>query len=65
MKNILLACLVILLSACQQPTVYVYTQALSTNQKQQLETKLAAQTLPYQYQNIVVPKAYKNATLVV
>ncbi|MBB1346382.1 hypothetical protein [Pseudoalteromonas sp. SG45-2] len=65
MKNILLVCLAFLLGACQQPTVYVYTQALSANQKQQLEAKLAAQTLPYKYQNIAVPKAYKNATLIV
>ena len=65
MKNILLACLVILLSACQQPTVYVYTQALSANQKQQLETRLAAQTLPYKYQSIAIPKAYQDATLIV
>ncbi|AQP99963.1 hypothetical protein B0W48_09300 [Pseudoalteromonas aliena] len=64
MKNgILVGLLLVLLTACQQPTVYVYTEALTVKQKQQLTEKLKNQTLPFKFNDLPIPKEFLAATL--
>ncbi|NNG44008.1 hypothetical protein HJP15_13955 [Pseudoalteromonas sp. NEC-BIFX-2020_002] len=63
MKNGILIAMLLLLTACQQPTVYVYTQGLTAIQKQQLTKQLQLQTLPYQFTQLPIPKEFTAATL--
>jgi hypothetical protein len=58
---LLLGCI---LTACQQPTIYVYTQDLSQDRLQQLDNALSAQTLPYLYTQLPVPSAFSAATII-
>ncbi|GAA77531.1 hypothetical protein P20495_0011 [Pseudoalteromonas sp. BSi20495] len=41
--------LALLLAACQQPTVYVFSENLQDEQRNQLDAALKAQSLPYEY----------------
>lgn len=64
MKNGILACaLMLLLSACQQPTVYIFSKGLSDLQRQQLEVALKTQSLPYEYVEHDIPREFGVATL--
>ena len=63
MKNGILICMLLLLTACQQPTVYVYTQELTDIQTQQLTIRLQQQSLPYQFIQLPIPKEFAAATL--
>ncbi|MBB1343021.1 hypothetical protein H5200_07725 [Pseudoalteromonas sp. SG43-7] len=61
--GILIGILLLLLTACQHPTVYVYTEGLTALQKQQLTEQLQQQTLPFQFTELAVPKEFSAATL--
>ncbi len=64
MKNGILACaLMLLLSACQQPIVYIFSKGLSDIQRQQLEVALKTQSLPYEYVEHDIPREFGVATL--
>ncbi|WKD22188.1 MULTISPECIES: hypothetical protein [Pseudoalteromonas] len=63
MRNGILICMLLLLTACQQPTIYVYTQALTELEKQQLTIRLQQQPLPYQFIQLPIPKEFAAATL--
>ena len=63
MKNGILICMLLLLTACQQPIVYVYTQELTDIQTQQLTIRLQQQSLPYQFIQLPIPKEFAAATL--
>ena len=49
--------------ACQQPTIYVYTQALTDIQTQQLTIRLQQQPLAYQFIQLPIPKEFAAATI--
>lgn len=51
------------LAACQQPTIYIFTENLLDEQRQQLNVALKAQSLPYQFVALDVPKEFGSATL--
>ena len=64
MKNGLLTFIfLVLLAACQQPTVYIFSENLQDEQRKQLDAALKAQSLPYEYVDISVPKEFGAATL--
>lgn len=64
MRNGTLLCLVVLfLTACQQPTVYVYTESLTQLQSEQLNAHLQSQPLPFEFTQLPVPKKFSAATL--
>ncbi|MBQ4834402.1 hypothetical protein J8L70_14205 [Pseudoalteromonas sp. MMG010] len=64
MKNaILIGVWVLLLAACQQPTVYVFSENLQDEQRNQLEAALNAQNLPYEYVELAIPSDFGEATL--
>ena len=64
MKNGILICvLVFLLAACQRPTVYVFSENLQDEQRNQLDAALNAQTLPYEYVELAIPSDFDEATL--
>jgi len=63
MRNGILICMLLLLTACQQPAIYVYTQALTELEKQQLTIRLQQQPLPYQFIQLPIPKEFAAATL--
>ena len=47
-SGILICVLALLLAACQQPTVYVFSENLQDEQRNQLDAALKAQSLPYE-----------------
>ncbi|KAA1163488.1 hypothetical protein EU508_04700 [Pseudoalteromonas fuliginea] len=64
MKNGILICvLALLLAACQQPTVYVFSENLQDEQRNQLDAALKAQSLPYEYVELAIPSEFSEATL--
>lgn len=64
MKNTLLIVLCFWgIVACQQPTIYVYTQALTDTQRQQLTLHLQQQPLPYHFTQLPIPKEFAAATI--
>ncbi|WP_438269802.1 hypothetical protein [Pseudoalteromonas carrageenovora] len=64
MKNGILICvLALLLAACQQPTVYVFSENLQDEQRNQLDAALSAQNLSYEYVPLVIPSDFGEATL--
>ncbi|WP_257325100.1 hypothetical protein [Pseudoalteromonas rhizosphaerae] len=63
MKYGILIGMLLFLTACQHPTVYVYTEGLTVLQKQQLTEQLQQQTLPFQFTELPVPKEFSAATL--
>ncbi|MGO2129629.1 MAG: hypothetical protein ACTH4U_12870 [Pseudoalteromonas prydzensis] len=63
MRNGILICMLLLLTACQQPTIYVYTESLTKFQTEQLSVRLQQQSLPYQFTQLPVPKEFTAATL--
>ncbi|WP_289076865.1 hypothetical protein, partial [uncultured Pseudoalteromonas sp.] len=64
MKNGILICMwVLLLTACQQPTVYVFSENLQDEQRKQLDAALKAQNLPYEYVALEIPSTFGEATL--
>ncbi|BED87711.1 hypothetical protein PspMM1_01790 [Pseudoalteromonas sp. MM1] len=64
MKNGILICMwALLLTACQQPTVYVFSENLQEEQRRQLDAALNAQTLPYEYVELAIPSDFGEATL--
>lgn len=64
MKNGLFICwLVLFLAACQQPTVYVYTENLTQLQSEQLNAHLQDQSLPFEFTQLPIPKEFSAATL--
>ncbi|TMP11725.1 hypothetical protein CWC11_01395 [Pseudoalteromonas sp. S3178] len=64
MKNGILICvLALLLAACQQPTVYVFSENLQDEQRNQLDAALSAQNLPYEYVPLTIPSDFGEATL--
>ncbi|WP_211183626.1 hypothetical protein [Pseudoalteromonas arctica] len=63
MKNGILIGMLLFLTACQHPTVYVYTKGLTALQKQKLAEQLQQQTLPFQFTELPVPKEFSAATL--
>ena len=64
MKNGLLTFIfLVLLAACQQPTVYIFSENLQDEQRKQLDAALKAQSLPYEYVDIGVPREFGAATL--
>lgn len=64
MKNRILICvLVLLLTACQQPTVYVFSENLQEQQRKQLDAALKAQRLPYEYVELAIPSGFGEAIL--
>ncbi|ASM48480.1 hypothetical protein PESP_a0205 [Pseudoalteromonas espejiana DSM 9414] len=64
MKNGILICvLVLLLAACQQPTVYVFSENLQEEQRKQLDAALNTQNLPYEYVELAIPSGFGEATL--
>ena len=54
---------VLLLTACQQPTVYVFSENLQDEQRKQLDAALKAQNLPYEYVALEIPPTFGEATL--
>ena len=46
-KGFLICVLACMLAACQQPTVYVFSENLQDEQRNLLDAALKAQTLPY------------------
>ena len=64
MKNgFLISMWVLLLTACQQPTVYVFSENLQDEQRKQLDAALKAQNLPYEYVELEIPSTFGEATL--
>ncbi|MCQ8821668.1 hypothetical protein NQT65_15870 [Pseudoalteromonas agarivorans] len=64
MKNRILICMwALLLTACQQPTVYVFSENLQDEQRKQLDAALKAQNLPYEYVALEIPSTFGEATL--
>ncbi|MDC9497318.1 MULTISPECIES: hypothetical protein [unclassified Pseudoalteromonas] len=64
MKNGILICMwALLLTACQQPTVYVFSENLQDEQRKQLDAALKAQNLPYEYVALEIPSTFGEATL--
>ena len=64
MKNgFLISMWVLLLTACQQPTVYVFSENLQDEQRKQLDAALKAQNLPYEYVALEIPSTFGEATL--
>jgi len=64
MKNGILICMwALLLTACQQPTVYVFSENLQEEQRKQLDAALSAQPLPYEYVELAIPSDFGEATL--
>jgi len=64
MKNgLLIFILLAFLAACQQPTVYIFSENLQDEQRQQLDAVLKAQSLPYEYVELEVPREFGAATL--
>ena len=64
MKNGILICvLALLLAACQQPTVYVFSENLQDEQRNQLDAALKAQSLSYEYVELAIPPDFGEATL--
>ncbi|MEM5513435.1 hypothetical protein WNY79_11135 [Pseudoalteromonas sp. AS84] len=64
MKNGILICvLALLLAACQQPTVYVFSENLQDEQSNQLDAALKAQSLSYEYVELAIPPDFGEATL--
>ena len=64
MKNgILIYVLALLLAACQQPTVYVFSENLQDEQRNQLDAALSEQNLPYEYVDLEIPSDFGEATL--
>lgn len=55
--------LALVLAACQQPTVYVYTENLTQLQSKQLNAHLQAQSLPFKFTQLPIPKEFSAATL--
>lgn len=62
-KRILTCALTLLLAACQQPTVYVFSENLQDEQRNQLDAALNAQKLPYEYVELAIPSDFGEATL--
>lgn len=53
----------LLLSACQQRTVYIFSKGIPDLQRQQLEAALEVQPLPYKYVEHEIPREFGAATL--
>ena len=62
-KGLLICVLACMLVACQQPTVYVFSENLQDEQRNQLDAALKAQTLPYEYVTLEIPSDFGEATL--
>ena len=62
-SGILICVLALLLAACQQPTVYVFSENLQDEQRNQLDAALKAQSLPYEYVELAIPPDFGEATL--
>ncbi|MFP3830568.1 hypothetical protein, partial [Pseudomonas sp. SIMBA_021] len=45
------------------PTVYVFSENLQDEQRNQLDAALKAQTLPYEYVTLEIPSDFGEATL--
>ena len=64
MKNGLLTFIfLVFLAACQQPTVYIFSENLQDEQREQLDVALKAQSLAYEYVDLEVPREFGAATL--
>ena len=62
-SGILICVLALLLAACQQPTVYVFSENLQDEQRNQLDAALKVQSLPYEYVELAIPPDFGEATL--
>ncbi len=62
-KGLLICVLACMLAACQQPTVYVFSENLQVEQRNQLDAALKAQNLPYEYVELEIPSDFGEATL--
>lgn len=62
-KGFLICVLACMLVACQQPTVYVFSENLQDEQRNLLDAALKAQTLPYEYVTLEIPSDFGEATL--
>ncbi|TMO79868.1 hypothetical protein CWC16_10695 [Pseudoalteromonas sp. S3776] len=62
-SGILICAWVLLLTACQQPTVYVFSENLQEEQRKQLDAALNAQNLPFEYVELDIPSDFGEATL--
>ena len=62
-SGILICVLALLLAACQQPTVYVFSENLQDEQRNQLDAALKAQSIPYEYVELAIPPDFGEATL--